>query len=170
MYNDSTGVTLQIRLYIETDKPQIVALMNEFQSYLLSIDSTDMLAYRAESADFFTNKLLDQVKRKNGAVYVAEDNGNVVGFIGGFIENRTEEDEMELKNKSVGMINEFFVTDSVRGKGVGSNLLKTLEDYFTQQQCAVVKLGAFADNNLARKFYSKNGYKDWSIFQFKKLN
>ena len=62
-------------------------------------------------------------------------------------------------------IDEFFVLPSVRGKGVGEQLLRVAEAEFARRGCTNVSLQLGKGNNRARAFYRRQGYAERSGFE-----
>ncbi|MGH7234671.1 MAG: GNAT family N-acetyltransferase [Candidatus Saccharimonadales bacterium] len=74
----------------------------------------------------------------NGGTWVADDEGNLVGF-------------MSLDDD---MLEELYLTPSAQGKGVGSMLMEKAK----QLNPTGLKAYTFQINNVARKFYEKHGF------------
>ncbi len=55
-------------------------------------------------------------------------------------------------------VTELVVSKSSRANGVGSVLLKAMEDYLKSVGCEDILLAVFAYNNKAIDFYKKHGY------------
>ena len=55
-------------------------------------------------------------------------------------------------------IDEFFVLESHRGRGIGVHLLATCERYLSEAGCTNVALQLARGNDAAREFYRRNGY------------
>ena len=62
-------------------------------------------------------------------------------------------------------IDEFFVSPSQRGHGVGAELLKTAESEFLRAGCTNVALQLSRDNDSARAFYHRHGYSERSAYE-----
>lgn len=143
--------------------------MEEFGDYLENLDPMERTDYAEGGAVFFTEKLIKDTTSKDGAIFVAEDNNNIVGFIGGYIHQQSKEELMESKKAKPGVISEFFVTKTYRKQGIGTKLLRKMENYFKSKNCTLIRLDVFAPNKLARDFYYKYGYQDRSIIISKDL-
>ncbi|MBN1896367.1 MAG: GNAT family N-acetyltransferase [Candidatus Aenigmarchaeota archaeon] len=95
--------------------------------------------------------LLKSVSMSPDYVKVAEDNGNVVGYVW-----------FRVIDSSVGMFGRFehlFVDQSCRGKGVGRMLMESAEDFFRKSGIKTVKLTVTTTNEDAMKLYEKLGYR-----------
>ena len=78
-------MTVKIRTYDSKDKSSIVVLMKSFGEYLNALDPTQRTHYVPGGARFFTEKLIKDAATKEGSIFVAECNENIIGFIGGYI-------------------------------------------------------------------------------------
>ena len=154
---------MKIRPFRPKDKDQIISLMREFGDYLEKLDAMGRTQFTKDGSLYFTDKLLSEVRNKNGQIFVAEEHGKIIGFIGGIIARQTEEELMEAKPAIPGVINEFFVTSQSRRLGIGLKLMKKIEEYFKQRGFTLVRLDVFAPNQIARNFYQKHGYQDRSV-------
>lgn len=72
-----------------------------------------------------------------GGVTVAEADGSVLGFLG----------------RSASEVAALFVDPPLRGRGIGSALLKD-----AQQRCTSLSLWTFQANTDAQKFYIRHGF------------
>jgi ribosomal protein S18 acetylase RimI-like enzyme len=162
-------LNMLIRSFQNKDKKQIVNPMSEFGGYIEELDLSGRTDFANNGNEYFTDKLIRDTKTKQGIIYVAEINEDIVGFIGGYIEKQTEDELMESKKAVLGVISEFFVIEKYRSKGVGQALIKEVEMFFKESGCTLIRLGVFAPNKLARDFYTKQGYQDWNINMTKEL-
>ena len=62
-------------------------------------------------------------------------------------------------------IDEFFVSPSQRGNGIGTKLLKSAESEFLRAGCTNVALQLSRANEGARAFYHRHGYTERSAFE-----
>jgi GNAT superfamily N-acetyltransferase len=67
-------------------------------------------------------------------------------------------------------IDEFFVLSSHRGTGVGAGLLAAAESQFAQVGCLNVSLQLGRENEAARDFYHRHGYKHRSGYTLLEKN
>jgi GNAT superfamily N-acetyltransferase len=58
------------------------------------------------------------------------------------------------------MIDEFFIRESYRGKGIGTQTLQFIEDELSRQGIKAFHLEVNHRNNSAKKMYSRFGFKD----------
>ena len=62
-------------------------------------------------------------------------------------------------------IDEFFVSESARGAGLGSELLRIAELEFARRGCTNVSLQVSRGNDAARRFYCRQGYEARSGYE-----
>ena len=62
-----------------------------------------------------------------------------------------------------------LLTKKIRSKGVGKALIKKIENYFKSIGCEYVMVDVFGYNDLAQKFYFKQGYHTRMIRAIKKI-
>ena len=91
------------------------------------------------------------------------------GFVSGFVQEYDERDRLDYSCPKKGMVAELIVDKNCRANGIGTELLKHIENYFKSIDCEFVQIDVFAYNEPAKKFYYKNGYEDRMITVFKKL-
>jgi len=159
-----------IKRYTPGIRKDIVLLMIEFGDYIEKIDDLDETEYKDGSAEYFTDKMVRDVNENNGAIFVGYMDNKAVGFIGGYKSKQNKNEKMESIRLTPGVVNEFFVTTSSRGKSIGKKLLLTLEKYLKSQGCDIIRLEVFAPNLLARNFYQKHGFKERLITLSKQLH
>lgn len=160
---------LRIRKYRSSDRPSIVELMNDFGNYLVAVDSMKRIRCMPEFGEHFTQKMLANVEKSSGLVYVAEHEGRIIGFIGGVVLKQSKEDLLETIPSKAGRIIELFVDEQFRGQNIAATLMEKIERYFRQVGCDVCRVEVFEPNARAHRFYRKLGYRDRSIDMIKKL-
>jgi ribosomal protein S18 acetylase RimI-like enzyme len=100
-------------------------------------------------------------------IFVADEDGNVLGFItvlGRFLP--IDPDEYP---KEYAFISELLVHKPHRGRGLGHQLIAEAEKYALQQGVSTIRLEATANNTLARKFYTRAGFRELVVEYFKRL-
>lgn len=87
-----------------------------------------------------------KLQRDPDLFLIAEANGELIGtIIGGFDGRR-------------GFVYHLAVADQYRGQGVGSQLLKEVEERLVKKGCLRCFLFVTSDNGEAMRFYEKNGW------------
>lgn len=81
-------------------------------------------------------------------IWIAEDNKEFAGCVG-----------LVKENEKTAMLRWFIVESSIRGKGVGTQLVQTVLDYCKEQQYERVFLWTVSSLPIARRLYEKFGFK-----------
>ena len=101
---------------------------------------------------------LENVKNYNGKCYLAIENDKAIGLIMGCIPPYEEYDYLDYKCPKRGEITELIVTNKIRSKGIGQELINKMEEYFKSAGCEYVIVDVFAYNEIGKKFYNKKDY------------
>lgn len=109
-----------------------------------------------EDFNYYPRKIIPEFKemwdlkffqKRKPLVFIAKDNGNVVGFI---IAKRP------WKGSGVGEINWLWVDPKYRRKGIGRKLLGILTEKYKELSCH--KMTLEADNPKSQNYYPKAGF------------
>jgi len=118
----------------------------------------------------YDKHLKEDVKRymklnpREAIIFVAEDNKKLIGYIYGRIEKRP----IMVLNKC-GIIEDWFMKEKYRGKGIGEMLWDKLIRWFKSKKCNCLKTDAYLTNKLAIDIYHKLGFSDEKIAMLRKL-
>jgi ribosomal protein S18 acetylase RimI-like enzyme len=107
----------------------------------------------------------DHISGKTGVCFVAEVNGNIVGYVAGKIQKAelwTTARRAELEN--------IFVKPTWRGKGVGRLLVEKMADWARKKEVNFLFLSVYAQNSKARSFYEKVGFGTVALTVERKLH
>ena len=158
---------------IEThDKPKLIELFFEFGQYLAELDKNafNLLIVPDNYGERFYTRMIENVGKNNGIIYVLEIDNCVVGFVAGVIfEVGNKEDEIDCKPHKMGRVIELFINQKYRRQGLGKKLMKKIFKYFKNQNCYKVNIEVFAPNQGAYCFYNKLGFQDRSYDLIKLL-
>ena len=91
-------------------------------------------------------------------IFVAEEDEKIVGFITGEILHKEEWYTVQL-----GTINNLYVLEDYRHKGIGKQLMQTMMNSFREKGIETFELYAFSNNVDALKFYEKLGFKKYNV-------
>lgn len=100
----------------------------------------------------------------NGTVWVAEDNSKVIGYLAGRIIGKTS-----CATKTLAELDNFYIDDKYRRKGIGKKLVKEFKKYCILQDIEEIKVTTNYKNINAREFYKSNGFDDFEITYKMKL-
>ncbi len=150
-------------------KEVLVTLIEELQDYLVQIDPLKRLRRLPEYGEMYIEDLLKKIKKHDGIIYVAELENAPVGMIAGIIESQTKQDELECVPSKPARILELLVSKKYRGHNVGSLLMETLEKYFQQKGCDIIRVEVFEPNKTTHHFYQKLNYQNRAIEMVKTI-
>lgn len=121
-------------------------------------------------ADSYLVDLLQKLKEKQGALFVAENAGRVIGFVACYIEREDSITKTDISNVH-GYISDAWVEESSREKGIFRTLNEEVEKYFKQfPEVQLIRLYVLADNHTARNAYEKTGYQQEELLLMKRLS
>ena len=101
---------------------------------------------------------------EKGTVWVAVDNQKVIGYLAGIICGRSS-----YKINTLAEIDNIFVDEKYRGKGIGKKLVSEFKKYCINNKIEEIKVTTNALNTNARGFYENNGFKDFEATYKMKL-
>jgi ribosomal protein S18 acetylase RimI-like enzyme len=156
---------VHVRAFRPDDARQVENLFSELQSWERSIEENRVDGDLISPA--YVKHLLDDCRKWDGGILVAEHDGRVVGFIcvlAGF----DSKDMIEADSKYA-FVTDLVVTSGMRGHGVGQKLLQEAETYSRLRGARVIRLNVIAGNASARDFYSKAGFRELEIKLHKPL-
>ena len=151
--------------YLEDVKDLLV----ELEEYILTIDKDNLDQLHPDYHDKMALLDLEEVNNNKGKCYLAIENGKAIGLIMGTIPPYDEYDYLDYKCPPRGEITELIVTSKIRSKGVGQKLMNKMEEYFKSVNCEYVMIDVFGYNDLALKFYFKQGYHPRMLTTIKKI-
>jgi GNAT superfamily N-acetyltransferase len=157
---------MEIRRATIQDKNKIVTLMDEFNNYyydnnIFSEEFLPFWEYKDKQA-IFDETAQEWLTKSEYMLFVAEENGEIIGYICGQVKER----KPRVLDKE-GYINDWFVKEGKRKKGVGMKLYKTLIEQFKEQKCNRLGLLTNTRNKETIDFYHKLGFIDESLTMVK---
>jgi ribosomal-protein-alanine N-acetyltransferase len=96
--------------------------------------------------------LVEALATYPGEFFVARNNSHVVGFIAGGLEDTGEE--------IYGHIMNLAISPECRGRGIGTHLVRRLEQQFALGGASGVQLEVRIGNTGAQRFYHRMGYQE----------
>lgn len=149
---------------------QLQSLLMELQEYLVSVDVEQVQTVYDNFGEKYSKYLLQQINKNEGIIFLALSNNDTIGMIAGYIEPKDEEDYISNRCPKRGIISDLVVTSSHRGKGVGRELMKAIENFFSEQGCEFIAVNVFGPNKSAQLFYDSLGFSQRNIEYYKKTN
>ena len=160
---------MQIIEYDDKYLEDVRNLLVELEEYIITIDEDHLDRLHPKYHEKMAIVDLKNVEENNGKCYLAIESDKVVGLIMGTIPPYDEYDYLDYKCPKRGVITELIVTSKIRSNGVGSALINKIEEYFRLVGCEYVLVDVFGYNDLALKFYFKQGYHARMLTTIKKL-
>lgn len=151
----------------QKDLEKLIEILEELQ---YQFDNLQIAKPKKELREKYSNYLLEEIKNNKGKIYLAKEDNLVVGAVMGIILSRIEEETWYDFNKKEGEILKLVILPEYRNKGIGKMLINRIERFFKDEQCDVVRVGAFAENKLSVEYYKKMGYTVRNINFIKEIN
>ncbi|HUO93234.1 MAG TPA: GNAT family N-acetyltransferase [Rhizomicrobium sp.] len=115
----------------------------------------------APVAEEYFAQLSAEVSRRNGKIFVAEANGELLGW--GVAHERENEIFVVADERLAGHITELYVIEAWRGKGVGRALIAACETWAKSRRLKTMTIGVLAGNARARRIYEANGFAPYAV-------
>jgi ribosomal protein S18 acetylase RimI-like enzyme len=112
-------------------------------------------------ADPYLEQVFIDSQRFAGKIFVADDDGAVVGYA--CVLARARAEYVSEGPKEYGLIPELVVLASHRNRGIGRLLLAESEAYARSQGCQCLRISAMAANGAAKALYLSQGFKEQEI-------
>ncbi|WP_018231452.1 GNAT family N-acetyltransferase [Thioalkalivibrio thiocyanodenitrificans] len=154
-----------IRPYSHADHAVLRDLVLELHETLRPYDA-DLAAGEA-IIDRYLDGLLSRVDETGGAVYLAEDEGRVVGYV--CVRGSVVPDEPDERQDPYSFMAELFVRPELRRSGVGSLLVERAEAFAREAGAYKMELNVLARNASALRFYEGHGYASRVVVMSKRM-
>lgn len=118
--------------------------------------------YKSPSDDEAASKFLEErFKKGDSTIFVASDDGRIVGF------TQLYPSFSSVSMKGVWILNDLFVEQACRKKGVAKLLLSAAEDFSRETKAIRIILSTQISNTIAQSLYESLGYcKDEEFFHY----
>ena len=112
-----------------------------------------------EMADRYLAHMLQRCVEASGRIFVAEEGGAVVGFVGVLGCVVPEPDEKQ----AYAYVSDLVVLPAYRRRGLGRALLEQAEAYARAMGARALRVGVLARNDDAARLYRRLGFGDYTI-------
>lgn len=163
-------MNIKIREYQDKDRQLLQLLIESLMDCVVAMDPINRIRRMKRFGEVNIKKLLKKIDENGGNIYFAEVDGEVVGYVAGFVAKQSKENLLEVIPTRLGVIDDLYVNDNHRGKGIGTVLMKKIEDYFKSVNCDSIWIEVFAPNKKAHEYYKKKGFADREIGMLKKID
>lgn len=139
---------VNVRKAVKQDKENILLLVRDFAT-----------SFKTNAGDFY--KSFDSLlANESSAVFVAEDNNEIMGYCLGFVHDTF------YANGKVGWLEEIMVKETQRKNGIGRMLIEAMESFAKENKCKLLALAT----RRASDFYLAIGYEESAIYFRKELS
>jgi len=136
---------------------QLRACVVELQDFERGLEPT--LPKGEAMADRYLAHVLDRCAGGAGRIFVSEEDGAVVGFVGVLARVVPEPDEAQ----AYAYVSDLVVLPAYRRRGIGRALLERAEAYARGEGARVLRVGVLAKNEAAARLYRSLGFGDYTI-------
>jgi len=154
---------MKIREAKKADVKQIEGLSDKLMGCHLQFDEYYKL--RGDSDMEYVGYFEALVSSKDSAVFVAEDNGTIVGYLAGKIEKRPPVFEVGER----GWIDSAYVLEEHRGQGIGRELAEKMLRWFEERGIRYVELSVDSRNELGCSVWRSLGFETWQFVMKKRI-
>ncbi len=133
--------------------PGIIDCWEEFARFHENIDPRYPMVTNVREG--FGEHLREIMAGENNLVLVALEGGQVIGHAIAQVKNSSP----AFKREKYGFIDEMAVRADYRRRGVGSNLMAAILDWFKTRDIDMIELDVAAANQVGYPFWKKHGFK-----------
>ena len=144
-------------------------LLVELEEYIVSIDKDNLDTFHPEYREKMAIVDLKELEKNEGKCYIYIENGKALALIMGCVRPYDKYDYLDYKCPRAGNITELIVSQKLRSKGIGQELINKMEEYFKSINCEYVLVDVFAYKENAFNFYSKKDYHSRMHTMIKKI-
>lgn len=155
-----------IREAQDADRPALEECMAELQAFELSIELNRVPPEAIRGR--YLDELFANCAKSDGAIFIAELNGRVIGFVCIFC--RVDSEEMIELHREHAYVSDLVVLAPFRRLGVGAQLMHAAESRARSQGAQRILVGVLAANSAALQLYHALGYADREIVLEKPLD
>ena len=102
-------------------------------------------------ADAYCEQMLSHCREAVGRVFVAEQNGTVVGFVA--VVAREPFTSLDDPPGTYALVTDLAVLSNNRNRGIGRRLLEQAENFARAEGAAELRIGVLTQNTAARQLY-----------------
>ena len=148
------------------DKKAVIVLIEELQDSEKTFDVRIPTGF--EIAKPYFAWMMSRCRKYSGKLFVAEDKGNVIGFI--TVLGRMKYTDPDDYPHEYALIEDLIVCAPYRRRGIGRHLLSRAEEYAREVGVLSLQLEVTAANSKARRLYNSSGFQEAWIELEKKLD
>ncbi len=154
------GGPVRIRDYDDTiDREALRACAIELADSLRRFDSR--MPEGARIAEAYLEQMFEDSGRSDGAIFVADADGEVVGYV--FVLAHLISEDIADGSDDHALIADLVLLDSYRKRGIGRALMERSEAYARERGARYLRVSALTENQAARGLYDSQGFKEREI-------
>lgn len=146
---------MKIELATDSQVPEIIELWKELMDFHKNIDPFYTIS--ADAHVKMGQHVKDLIKSKDAYVLVALDKGKVIAYSVA----QAYKYPPVFDREYYGIINDLAVKSEYRRKGIGSQLLSKMFEWFESRKLDRIELRVIPDNKIGNSFWKKHGFKDY---------
>jgi ribosomal protein S18 acetylase RimI-like enzyme len=162
---EDMGNGVVVRSYRAEDQDRVKRCIVELQEFERALEPDRVEGERVVERNF--RELQEGHDKKTGRLFVAEGEGEVIGFINVRFEHENETYMSSLVDYAY--ISDIVVLQAYRGRGIGTLLLRQAEAFARQGGATTLKIGVLARNRQAADLYQHVGFRPYEIILLKQL-
>ncbi len=156
MRKDVAGMSeMIIRRAVSSDIESLIDLYGEMEEHARRISSDLMFTLGSRWRELTGRYFVEFSNAEDKLVLVALSRGKIVGFLVAMV---TEPLPIFVE-REYGSLNDMFVKEEHRGKGLGKRLMETAIEWFKEKKIRRIELRVGASNRDAIAFYESHGFK-----------
>jgi ribosomal protein S18 acetylase RimI-like enzyme len=148
------------------DIDQLIPIWEQQFGYHHNLDSYYYVANSEALNKQFKLYLEHSISNDKPYILIAKEADTILGFITYSIE---EETYFDTNITRYGSIKELCVDEDKRGKGIGTQLMTAVEDFFASHGLSDICVNSAALNKNAMAFYEKLGYHTKRVAMYKQI-
>lgn len=111
--------------------------------------------YENDGIEYFSKELADSDR----IVFLARDDNKAIGYLAA----SSEQSSKYINNMKIAELDNMFVLDDYRGKGIGTQLVKNFKNWAKEISAERLIVTASFGNQSGIDFYHKHGFEDFDI-------
>jgi ribosomal protein S18 acetylase RimI-like enzyme len=131
----------------------------ELQEYERDLEPSLPVGERV--ADAYLAQMLDRCTHMRGAVFVAEVNADMVGFV--CVWGEVPQEELDEAPAPYAYVSDLVVLRDHRRRGIGRALLARAEEHATACGTSRIKIGVLSRNVEAARLYRRAGFREYRV-------
>ena len=146
---------MKYREATKQDIPKIIELWKEFIDF--HKDRDIFFSRSKKGPENFRKFVLENMSKEDSIVYIAESNGEVVGYILSMVQDYPPVFEI----KKYGVICDLAVASEYRRIGIGMHLVNIAMAWFVKKGMNRAEIAVAVTNEISTSFWNKMGFKPY---------